>query len=340
MSGVSGETVEHGPVDKSLHHVVMFSSGAGSAVAAKRVAERYGTDRLTLLFADVNMEHPDNYRFLREAHAWVGGELVILDNDGRTIWDVFKAQRFLGNTRVDLCSRVLKREPMRAWLDANCDPENTVVHLGFDISEEHRIARAAPHWVPWHVEAPLCWEPVVWKDQAIERLAAAGIEAPLLTRQGFPHANCGGGCVKAGIGQFTRLYHDHPDTYAEWERQEEKMRAYLGKDISILRDRRKVPAMVCPHEVEWWDEDLEEERTEPAHEDADCPAPVSRMVPNVRPLTLRSLRVRIEDERSLFSLLDADEGDSCNCMGDYADEVPVTIGLLPHSGSTTESGQS
>src|SRR5687768_1986786 len=107
----------------------MFSSGAGSAVACKRWADRHGTDDLTLMFADVNMEHPDNYRFLHEAAEWVGGELVILDNDGRTIWDVFKAGRFLGNTRVDLCSRVLKREPMRAWLEANCDPADTTVLL-------------------------------------------------------------------------------------------------------------------------------------------------------------------------------------------------------------------
>lgn len=306
----------------------MMSSGVGSAVAGKRVAERYGTDGLVLLFADVNMEDPDNYRFLREATAWVGGQAVVLDNDGQTIWDVFKAQRFLGNTRVDLCSRVLKREPMRAWLEANCDPATTTVHLGFDISEEHRIHRAAPHWVPWDVQAPLCWEPVIWKDQAITMLAEAGIEAPELTRLGFPHANCGGGCVKAGIGQFTKLYHLKPDTYAVWEREEQAMRDFLGKDVSILRDRRAVERLVteCSHPLVTYDEDGEEwDGYE--HEPAECPSPLTplRKVPNVRPMTLRELRVRIEDERSLFSLLDADEGDSCNCMGDYAD-VPVAIG--------------
>ena len=273
-------------VEAARRHVVMFSSGAGSAVAAKRVADKYGTDDLTLLFADVNMEHHDNYRFLVEASAWVGGELVILNNDGRTIWDVFKAGRFLGNTRVDLCSRVLKREPMRAWLDANRDPSDTVVHLGFDISEEHRITRAAPYWEPWHVEAPLCWEPVIWKDQALATLVAAGIEPPLLTRQGFPHANCGGGCVKAGVGQFKRLLLMAPNTYREWEDHEEDIRAHLGADVSILRDRTGG---------------------------------------DVTPLTLRTLRKRIQSQGSLLALLEADEGDSCNCMGDYAD-TPVEIG--------------
>lgn len=215
----------------------MFSSGAGSAVAAKRVAEACGTEGLVLLFADVNGEHPDNYRFLREAAAWVGGELVVLDNGGRTIWDVFKKGRFLGNTRVDICSRVLKREPMRKWLEQNCDPVTTTVHLGFDISEEHRLTRAIPHWDPWRVQAPLCWDPPIWKDQALSMLIGVGIEPPWLTSQGFPHANCAGGCVKAGIGQFKRLLEIAPATYLEWQDNEERMREELG-DVAILRDRR------------------------------------------------------------------------------------------------------
>lgn len=231
-----------------------------------------------LLFADVNMEHPDNYRFLREASEWVGGELVTLDNDGKTIWDVFREGRFLGNSRVDLCSRVLKREPMRRWLEAECDPTDTVVHLGFDISEPHRLPRAQPHWEPWRVEAPLLWEPVVWKDQALDTLRDAGIEPPLLTRMGWPHANCGGGCVKAGIGQFRKLAREMPDTFAEWERNEAAIAEHLGKPVAILRDRRGGTS---------------------------TPIPLS---------TLRK-RIETENEESLLALLDADPGDSCNCMG-------------------------
>lgn len=269
------------------HHVVMFSSGAGSAVAAKRVADAYGTENLTLLFADVNMEHPDNYRFLREASEWVGGELVVLDNDGKTIWDAFRDARFLGNTRADVCSRVLKREPMRRWLEEHFEPADTTVHLGFDISEEHRIHRARPHWEPWRIEAPLCWEPPIWKDQALAMLADAGIEAPWLTRQGFPHANCGGGCVKAGMGQFKKLLTLDPDTYLEWERQEEGVRVALGKDISILRDRRGG---------------------------------------ETKPMTLKTFRHRLGvgddafdpwSSATVADALAADPGDSCNCMGDY-----------------------
>lgn len=220
-----------------MRHVVMFSSGAGSAVAARRVVERYGADVATLLFADVNGEHADNYRFLREATAWIGAELVTLDNDGLTIWDVFRRERYLGNTRLDPCSKYLKRQPMRRWLEAHRDPADTVVHLGFDWSESHRLDRARPYWAPWPVEAPLCWEPMLDKAAALDMLVCAGIEPPLLTRQGYAHANCGGGCVKSGIKQFRKLLELDPATYAEWEQGEAGMREFLDRDVAILRDR-------------------------------------------------------------------------------------------------------
>lgn len=40
-------------------HAVQFSGGGGSWLAAKRVAERYGTDDLVLLCADTRSEHED-----------------------------------------------------------------------------------------------------------------------------------------------------------------------------------------------------------------------------------------------------------------------------------------
>lgn len=220
------------------NHVVMFSSGAGSAMAAKRVATARVVpgDTLTLLFADVG-EHEDNYRFLHEAHEWIGGDLVILTNDGRTIWDVFKAGRFLGNSRVDLCSRVLKREPMRKWLEATHDPADTVVYLGFDWTEEHRLAAALKPWEPWTVSAPLMAPPFLTKWQIIDTHRARGIEPCRLYLEGFSHANCGGACVRGGQAQWALLHSAHPDRFRLWEAEEEQTRAMLGKDVAILRDR-------------------------------------------------------------------------------------------------------
>lgn len=216
--------------------VVSVSSGVGSAYAWHLTRVEHG-ERAMGLFADVNGEDDDNYRFLADAHAAIGGELVRLDNGGRTIWDVFRERRFLGNTRVDLCSRILKREAILAWLEEHCDPQTTRLVLGIDWTEEHRFERARARWAAdgWAAEAPLCAR-ARDKSDAERWLAEIGVARPRLYDLGFSHANCGGGCVKAGVGQFRHLLRVLPERFAEWEAEEAGMRDLLG-DVAILRDR-------------------------------------------------------------------------------------------------------
>jgi hypothetical protein len=214
----------------------MFSSGAGSWAAARRVADTNGTGNLTLLFADVRGEDADNYRFLREAAADVGGELVTVA-DGRTIWDVFRDDRFLGNTRLANCSKFLKQIPARRWLDDNCDPADTTVYVGIDVWEVHRLPAIEAAYQPFPAKAPLCDPPYVSRADVFADLKRRGIRRPRLYDLGMQHANCGGGCVRAGQGQFARLLDTMPERFAEWERNEQALRDHLGKEVAILRDR-------------------------------------------------------------------------------------------------------
>lgn len=217
-------------------HVVMFSSGAGSWAAAQRVADQHGTENLWLVFSDVSMEDEDNYRFLREAAADIGGTLVWL-KDGRDIWQVFKDNRFLGNSRLANCSKFLKQQPARAWLDANCDPATTTVYVGIDWTESHRLPAIVRNYLPYAAAAPLTEPPYVEKRDILADLRRRGIEPPRLYDLGFQHANCGGGCVRAGQGQFAHLLKAMPTRYAEWERNEQELRDHLGVDVAILKDR-------------------------------------------------------------------------------------------------------
>lgn len=220
-------------------HVVMFSGGASSWGAAKRVAERYGTKGMTLLFADTRMEDEDLYRFLGEAAANIGAPLVRIA-DGRNPWHVMFDERLLGNSRHDPCSKILKRQQVDRWLAANCDPAQTTIYVGIDWTEEHRFAglrdrRAAEGW---RYEAPLCEAPYVSKTDILAWLRREGIKPPRLYELGFSHNNCGGFCVKAGQGHYARLLQTFPKRYAKHEAMEQAMRAYLDKDVSMLTDRR------------------------------------------------------------------------------------------------------
>ena len=218
-----------------MKHVVMFSGGVGSWAAAKRVAEQYGTDDLTLLFTDTLIEDADTYRFLHDAASNVGGVLQVIA-DGRTPWEVFRDVRFLGNSRVDPCSLHLKRDLADRWLRATHDPSDTTVYIGIDWTEIHRFERLAPRKLPWTYKAPMCEPPYLTKDQMHEWAEREGLRKQRLYVLGMPHANCGGGCIKMGIGGFARLYYADPCQFAEWERNEEQLRAQLG-NVSILRDR-------------------------------------------------------------------------------------------------------
>jgi 3'-phosphoadenosine 5'-phosphosulfate sulfotransferase (PAPS reductase)/FAD synthetase len=219
-----------------MKHVVMFSGGVGSWAAAKRVVEAHGVDSTTLLFTDTLIEDQDLYRFIDEAAANVGAPLVKIA-DGRTPWEVFRDVRFLGNTRVDPCSRILKRDLADRWISDRFKPDEVRVHVGIDWTESHRYERMAPRKLPYVYEAPLLAEPLLSKEEVFAWLASEGIELPRLYRLGFPHNNCGGGCIKAGHGHFAMLLEKLPEVFGEWESNEEELREELG-DVAILRDRR------------------------------------------------------------------------------------------------------
>lgn len=221
----------------TVQHVVMFSGGVGSWAAAKRVAAKHGTENLTLLFADTSMEDEDLYRFIDQAAANVGGTMIRL-KEGRTPWEVFFDERFLGNSKVDPCSKILKRQLSNNWRDTNLEPEHDRLYVGIDWTEEHRLTRLQKIALPWRYEAPLCDPPYLTKREMIAALEAEGIRPPRLYAMGFPHNNCGGFCVKAGQANFKLLLDTMPERYRFHEQKEREIRAYLGKDVSIMTDRR------------------------------------------------------------------------------------------------------
>lgn len=225
-------------------HVVMFSSGAGSWAAAKRVAEKHGTENLTLLFADVapknhgphEGEDEDNYRFFAEAAANVGGRTVVI-REGRTIHQVYDDEHILGNSQFAPCSKKLKIEPSRNWMEENFpDPSTVTIYIGIDWTEEHRTEAQVAGWAPYRAEFPLLAKPLLGKRQILEQLRASGIEPPRLYKLGFSHANCGGFCCRMGQAQAARLLEVLPDRYAFHEEKEQAFRAKFGKDVAFMKE--------------------------------------------------------------------------------------------------------
>jgi len=217
-----------------MNHVVMYSSGIGSWAAAKRIVAVHGAENTKLLFCDTKMEDEDNYRFLEESAKNVGAELVIIA-DGRDVFEVYKDVKFMGNSRIDPCSRILKRELADKWIAENYTPETVRVHVGIDWTEEHRYHRMADRKLPWVYEAPLLSDPLLTKAQMLEWAKGEGVEPPRMYLHGFQHANCGGFCIKSGQAQFKKLYETWPDRYLEMERKEQEVYDHIGSSRPFLR---------------------------------------------------------------------------------------------------------
>ena len=217
-----------------MKHIVLFSGGMGSFFTAKILLERgIPKEDIILLFTDTKIEDEDLYRFMEDTSKYLG--IPITDfSDGRDIWQVFRDKKFLGNTLVDSCSELLKRKMSRRFIKLY-RPAKTIIYLGFDWTEMNRFEKAQKAWLPYKIECPLCEKPYLDKEDMKKILNEIGIEVPRLYKMGFQHNNCGGGCVKAGIGHFTHLLDVFPERFALWEKNEQDMREYINKDVSILR---------------------------------------------------------------------------------------------------------
>ncbi|MDF9491385.1 hypothetical protein P5772_02355 [Bacillus cereus] len=216
-----------------MKHIVFYSGGIGSWYAAKRVIDKYGTENVILLFSDTLIEDEDLYRFLDETSNDFGVKITRIE-DGRTPWEVFKDVRWLGNSRLAQCSHLLKQKTAEKWVKDNFQPDECVLYLGIDWTEEHRTKSPVKNWSPYKVEFPMCEEPYLTKEEMLNELDRKGIEIPRLYKMGFSHNNCGGMCVRAGQAHFINLLKTMPDRFEWLEKYEKEMQEYLDRDVTIL----------------------------------------------------------------------------------------------------------
>lgn len=222
-----------------MYYIVNVSGGLTSYEALRRCLERYGHTHTRAVFADTLIEDVDLYRFLDDIERHLAIPITRLA-DGRTPFDIWYARRAITLRGAGAghapCSAMLKREVIERWMVEQPGPYTIVAGMSWD--EQDRMGRMRAYYAPVPVWFPLAETPYVDKCHIADALEHAGIKVPDLYTEGFSHNNCGGGCVKAGQAHWAHLWRTRPATYAIWEAEETKFRAWLGKDISILNDRR------------------------------------------------------------------------------------------------------
>lgn len=225
-----------------MTYVVSVSGGLSSAEALRRTLEQKGRENTVAVFADVGSvfedgqrvsgEEDDLYRFLDDVERALDFPIYRLRNEKYSdVWDCFIKNRFIGNTRLDVCSKFLKRAPLKEWVSKNF-PVHTMV-IGFSWFEPHR-AQDYREYVSnsWF---PLMSAPYVDNDQIAATFRAMGVEPSKSYADGFLHDNCGGFCVKMGLGQAYHLWSTRRHRWMYNERKETEFQAFIGKPVTVFR---------------------------------------------------------------------------------------------------------
>jgi hypothetical protein len=214
-----------------MKHIISFSGGMGSFAEAKSCVDKYGKENVTLLFADTLMEDEDLYRFKNECVAFLDCDLVTLTN-GKTPFEIFKQEKFMGNSMVDPCSKILKREPLIKWFTAKFAVDEAQMHLGIDYSESHRLDSVQKRMLPYIYRSTLVEEGRIISKDYSEQF---GIKRPRLYDWKLGHNNCGGFCIKAGLGHYKALYEANPERYREFESKEQEVYDVIDATYPFLK---------------------------------------------------------------------------------------------------------
>ncbi len=231
---------------RQARYVVSVSGGLSSIEALERTLAKHGRENVCAVFADVGTvvengkivcgEDEDLIRFMEEAEAYLAFPIHSVRHKAyRSIWDAFFDQRFMGNTRIDPCSKYLKRDVIDKWI-TSFHP-GAVRIIGFSWMEKGR-ADIFRGFFP-DAEFPLCESPYVTNDDIAEKWESRGIMRSRSYALGFSHDNCGGMCVKMGLGQAHDLWKLRPWRYEYAERRELEFREKINADATIFRKSGK-----------------------------------------------------------------------------------------------------
>ncbi len=204
--------------------LVWFSCGAPSAVAAKKTLEKYGPERVEVLYCDtLKYEHPDNRRFLAEIENWLAHPIKILRSATyKDIFDVFQRTRWLVGVKGARCTTELKKNVRRDYQRVD-----DIQVFGFTAEEGQRVERFRKE-NPEILADHILYNTGMSRRDCFLELRQAGIELPMMYRLGYKNNNCIG-CVKGQAGYWNKIRVDFPDAFARMAKVERELNAAINK---------------------------------------------------------------------------------------------------------------
>jgi hypothetical protein len=182
--------------------VAAFSGGKDSTAMALRMAEN--GERGTLLYTPTGDELDDLAEHIERVRLMTGWELAVVPSKW-TLESLIAHFGALPNNRQRWCTRMLKIEPAKAFLAA-C-PGSTLC-VGLRADEEEREGMWGDYATYRYPLREYGWG----EAQVLGYLDARGVKVPDRT-------DCGV-CYDQRLGEWFRLWKDHPERYARGEELE------------------------------------------------------------------------------------------------------------------------
>lgn len=210
--------------------VVWFSCGAASAVAAKLTLDKYGKERVEVVYCDtMSTEHPDNERFFKDVEKWIGHPIKRIKSETyKDIDDVFQRTRYMSGIKGARCTVEMKKAPREAY------QRHDDIHIFGYTSDEQKRADTFDDNNPTLFTEWLLIEESVSKEDCLKLLKSAGIKLPEMYAMGFDHNNCLG-CVKAtSPGYWNKVRKYFPEVF---DRRAKQSRL-LGVRLTRVKGKR------------------------------------------------------------------------------------------------------
>ena len=203
--------------------VAWLSGGVSSFIAA------YLAKPDRCIYIDVDDQHPDTMRFIRDCEEVLGMECEVLRSEYGSVENVARTFGYLVGPHFAKCTEVLKRRVRKEWESRQTEPVTYV--WGYDAGERHRAERLLEAMPQFGHEFPLI-DANLAKDEVHGMAERLGVKRPAMYDMGYRNNNCVG-CVRGGKGYWNAIRRDFPDVFASRSRLERDLGAHIIKDCYL-----------------------------------------------------------------------------------------------------------
>lgn len=190
---------------KKALKVCWISAGVSSFIAGYLAKD---VDKF--IYIDVENQHPDSIRFIKDCEKVLDRKIEVLSSRYRSVQNVISTFRTTNTPYGAKCTEILKKRVRKEWEYEHRDYEITYI-WGFDCNEQHRADNLKETMSDFQHEFPLI-DNGLTKADAHGILATLGIKRPAMYDLGYKNNNCIG-CVKGGMGYWNKIRIDFPDVF-------------------------------------------------------------------------------------------------------------------------------